>query len=225
MKLKKRLPESRSQKKERLAADRDRRAMERVQALDRREAWLAQHDRSKVLFHEWHNAVVRRLDSDAAYERFEATHRRYWDLFRHVGLPSTELSLTLQRHHDGKPLDPEPLVDELEHQTHFSPLVAHLTKQLARENALSPEQRLRVQAVIVRRAAFDGWHRHIRYLARLARAVSSPELSCQLQALPKTPQIAHVLEHLEQEAHMATRTFLPAPETECHVGQSHHAPA
>ena len=44
MKLKKRLPESRSQKKERLAADRDRRELDREQALGRREAWLAQHD-------------------------------------------------------------------------------------------------------------------------------------------------------------------------------------
>ena len=202
MKLKKRLPESRSQKKERLAADRDRRAMERVQALDRREAWLAQHDRSKVLFLEWRNAVVHRLDSDAAYERFETVHRRYWDLFRHVGLPSTELSLTLQRHHDGKPLDPEPLVDELEHQTHFSPRVAQLVKQLAREGTLSENQRLRVQAVIVRRAAFPGWHRHIRYLARLARAVNTPALSCQLQLLPKTPPTEYLLAHLEQAAQM-----------------------
>lgn len=162
--------------------------MERVQALDRREAWLAQHDRSKLLFHEWRNAVVRRLDSDEAYERFETVHRRYWNLFRHVGLPSTELSLALQRHHDGKPLDPEPLIDELEHQTHFSPLVAHLTKQLARDNALSPEQRLRVQAVIVRRAAFNGWHRHVRCLARLARAVSSPSSPVSFDRSRKRPR-------------------------------------
>jgi hypothetical protein len=202
VKLKKRLPESRSQKRERIAADRDRRAMEREQARDRREAWRAEHDRGRVLFHEWRNAVVRRLDSDEAYTHFEEVHRRYWDLFRHIGMPSTELSLTLQRHRDGKPLDPEPLVEELETQARFHPAIAHLVKQLVREGALTSNQEHRVRAVLLRRLAFEGWHRHFRHLARLARALDSPELRQQLQALPHTPQLAHLQAHLEQEAQM-----------------------
>ena len=202
MKLKKRLPESRSQKKERLAADRDRRTLDREQALGRREAWLAQHDRGKALYHEWRNAILHRLDSDAAYAHFESVHRSYWDLFRHIGMPSTELSLALQRRCDGKAFSPEPLVEALETQTHFSPLVAHLIKQFARDNALSPEQCRRVQAVIVRRFVFVGWHRHFRHLVRLARALDSTELRQQLQSLPSTPQLAHLQAHLEQETRM-----------------------
>jgi hypothetical protein len=202
VKLKKRLPESRSQKRERIAADRDRRAMEREQARDRREAWLAQHDRSKVLFHEWRNAALHRLDSDEAYTHFEEVHRRYWDLFRHIGMPSTELSLTLQRHRDGKPLDPEPLVEELETQARFHPAIAHLVKQLLREDQLSPHQKCRVRAVLLRRLAFEGWHRHFRHLVRLARALDGPELRQQLQALPHTPQLMHLQAHLEQEVRM-----------------------
>lgn len=194
MKLKKRLPESRSQKKERLAADRDRRELDREQALGRREAWLAQHDRGKALYHEWRNATLHRLDSDAAYAHFEAVHRSYWDLFRHIGMPSTELSLALQRHKDGKPVDPEPLVEELETQLKFRPHVAHLLRQLLRAGALSPSQQDRVCSVLLRRLAYDGWHRHFRALARLARALDcqSPELRQQLAQLPQTPQIVHL---------------------------------
>ena len=205
MKLKKRPPESRSQKRERLAADRGRREMDREQARDRREAWLAQHDKGKVLFHEWRNAVQHRLDSDAAYVNFEAVHRRYWDLFRHIGMPSTELSLALQRHRDGKSVNPEPVVEELETQVYFRPQLAHLAKQLVRENTLTDEQVARLRTVLLRRVAFAGWHRHFRYLVRLARALDGPELGEQLRALPQTPSIAHLLEHLEQEAQMASK--------------------
>ncbi|WP_394796262.1 hypothetical protein [Armatimonas sp.] len=205
MKLKKRLPESRSQKKERLAADRDRRELDREQALGRREAWLAQHDRSKVLFHEWRNAVLHRLDSDTAYANFEAVHRSYWDLFRHIGMPSTELSLALQRHRDGKPVDPEPLLEELETQSKLRPQLAHLTKQLVRKKRLTDDQLARLRAVLLRHLAFEGWHRHWCHLTRLARALEGPELRAQLQELPQTPQVAHLLVHLEQEARMAVK--------------------
>lgn len=213
MKLKKRLPESRSQKKERLAADRDRRELDREQALGRREAWLAQHDRSKVLFHEWRNAVLHRLDSDTAYANFEAIHRSYWDLFRHIGMPSTELSLALQRHRDGKPLDPEPLIEELETQSKFRPQLAHLTKQLVRKKRLTDDQLARLRAVLLRHLAFEGWHRHWCHLTRLARALEGAELRAQLQELPQTPQIAHLLAHLEQEAQMRLRTALGSEKT------------
>lgn len=216
MKLKKRLPESRSQKKERLAADRDRRALDREQALGRREAWLAQHDRGKALYHEWRNATLHRLDSDDAYAHFEAVHRSYWDLFRHIGMPTTELSLALQRHRDGKPFDPEPLVEELEVQVRFLPRIAHLLKQLARAGRLSDEQQGRLHSVLCRQLAFDGWHRHFRTLARLARALDSAALRARLQALPATPQVALLWEHLEQETRMAphaprTPKLLPTP--------------
>lgn len=218
MKLKKRLPESRSQKKERLAADRDRRELDREQARDRREAWLAQHDRGKALYHEWRNATLHRLDSDTAYAHFEAVHRSYWDLFRHIGMPSTELSLALQRHRDGKPVDPEPLVEELESQVIFLPRIAHLLKQLARAGRLSDHQQSRLHAVLCRQLAFDGWHRHFRVLARLARALDrqSPALRERLQALPATPQVTLLWEHLEQETRMtpaATLASPPAPES------------
>jgi polyhydroxyalkanoate synthesis regulator phasin len=204
VKLKKRLPESRSQKKERLSADRDRRELDREQARDRREAWLAQHDRGKALYHEWRNATLHRLDSDTAYAHFESVHRSYWDLFRHIGMPSTELSLALQRHRDSKPVDPEPLVEELETQSKFRPHVAHLVKQLIREGKLSQNQKRRVGSVLVRRLAYDGWPRHFRALARLARALDCqcPVLRQQLTQLPQTPQLTHLLEHLEQEARM-----------------------
>ena len=176
--------------------------MEREQALDRREAWLAQHDRGKALFHEWRNAVLRRLDSDEAYARFEDVHRRYWDFFRHIGMPTTELSLALQRHRDGKPVNPEPLVEELENQPHFRPHVAHLLKQLAREGALSQEQQQRVGTVLLRHLTFPGWHRCLRDLTRLARALDHSLLDEALQNLPNTPQRAYLLTQLEQETQM-----------------------
>ena len=185
--------------------------MEREHARDRREAWLVQHDQGKVLFHEWHSAVQRRLDSDKAYTHFEEVHRRYWDLFRHIGMPSTELSLTVQRHRDGKTVDSEPLIEALESQQHFRPQIAHLVKQLLREGQLSNNQKCRVRRVLLRRLAFDGWHRHFCHLARLARALDSPELRQQLQALPSTPQLACLLTHLEQEAKMASVSGKTAP--------------
>lgn len=176
--------------------------MEREQALERREAWLAQQDRGKALFHEWRSAVSRRLDSDDAYARFEKVHQRYWDFFRHIGMPSTELSLALQRHRDGKPVNPEPLVEELEHQPHFHPRIAHVLKQLARTGALSHEQERRVVRVLLHHLAFPGWHRNLRDLTRLACALDPTLLHEALQNLPDSPPRAYLLRQLEQDAKM-----------------------
>lgn len=210
MKLKKRLPESRSQKKERLAADRDRRALDRAQARDRREAWLAEHDRSRALYHEWRSAVVHRLDSEEAYQRFEEIHRCYWDLFRHIGLPSTEVSLALQRHKDARPADPEPLVEALESAPHFPTHIAHALKQQLRAGELTPGQKARVRAVVVHHCGFIGWHKSLRALVRLARVLDGPELRTALAALPQTPALLHVLAHLDQEHKMQASLKSPA---------------
>ena len=44
---------------------------------DRREAWLAQQEQGKALYHEWHHAVTNRLTSEEAYARFEEIHAHY----------------------------------------------------------------------------------------------------------------------------------------------------
>ena len=156
MKLKKRLPESRSQKKDRLASDKDRKGIERERAMARREQWMAQQEKQSALFHEWRHAVKTRLESDDAYARFEKIHLGYWDYFRHAGMPSAELSLAVQRWRDGRPVDPEILVSALEGRETFSRCLADFVRKLARARSLSPCQVRRVQGYVLRHAAFSG---------------------------------------------------------------------
>ena len=202
MKLKKRLPESRSQKKERLASDKDRKGIERERAIARREQWIAQQEKQSALFHEWRHAVKNRLDSDDAYARFEEVHRGYWDYFRHAGMPDTELSLTIQRWRDGRSVDAEVLVSALVAQEKFSRHLASFVRKLARAGELSGNQVRRVQRFVLAHAAFPGWHADYRHLARLARAVPENELAARLAQLPETPMRAALLGHLAQEASM-----------------------
>lgn len=198
MKLKKRLPESRSQKRERLASDRDRRALDRAQMFDRREAWLAQQEQGKALYHEWHHAVTNRLTSEEAYARFEEIHAHYWDFFRHAGLPSTELSLAIQRHRDGKPGEPEPIIAALE--IRITKRLLRIAKQVARRGALSENQKCRLCTLILACIDFPRWHREFTELARLARALAHPELRAQLEARLPDAHAAALLQHLDQEA-------------------------
>lgn len=202
MKLKKRLPESRSQKKERLASDKDRKGIERERAMARREQWIAQQEKQSALFHEWRHAVQNRLESDEAYARFETVHRGYWDYFRHAGMPDTELSLTIQRWHDGRSIDAEVLVSALVERASFSRHLASFVRKLARAGRLSENQARRVQRYVLVHASFPGWHADYRHLARLARAVPESDLAERLAQLPETPMRDALLGHLAQEASM-----------------------
>jgi len=166
--------------------------------LDRREAWLAQQDVGKVLYLEWRHAVDHRLESDAAYARFEEVHTRYWNYFRHVGLPNTELSLALQRHKDGKPVDPEPIVTALEERV--TKRLLRLAKQLVRAGACSESQKRRLRALVLRCSDLPKWHREFPELARLTRALAHPELHDQLVARLPDPHAVVLLKHLDHEA-------------------------
>ena len=204
MKLKKRLPESRSQKKERLASDKDRKGVERERALARREQWIAQQEKQSALFHEWRHAVQNRLESDDAYARFESVHRGYWDYFRHAGMPSAELSLAIQKWRDARPVEPEVLVSALVESEKFSRHVADLVRKLARAGQLSHNQVRCVQRFVLHHARFPGWHTDYRHLARLARSVPENNLAERLAELPRTPMTAALLTHLAQEERMRT---------------------
>jgi len=111
MKLRKRLPESRAEKRERLKSEKQNRLSERELALRRKELWLRQQEESREVWKVWRRAVKHRLDSDASYAEFEKTHLALWDWFRHVGMPDAEATLAMQRRADGKPFSMEPLVN------------------------------------------------------------------------------------------------------------------
>jgi hypothetical protein len=202
VKLKKRLPESRSQKKERLASDKDRKGIERERAMARREQWIAQQEKQSAHFHTWRHAVNNRLESDEAYARFEEIHRGYWDYFRHVGMPDTELSLAIQRWRDGRSVDAEVLVSALVEDEYFSRHLASFVRKLARSRQLSGNQVRRVQRFVLIYAEYPGWHADYRHLARLARAVPENDLAERLAQLPETPMRDALLGHLAQEASM-----------------------
>lgn len=172
--------------------------------LERREAWLAQQEQGKALYHEWRYAVANRLNSDEAYARFEGIHQRYWDFFRHAGLPSTELSLALQRHYDGKPGDPQPILEALE--ARITKRLLRIAKQQAYQKAFSEQQRQRLHMLLLSCVDFPRWHREFTELARLARAVATPEFRAQLEARLPNAHARVFLAHLDQEASMHPET-------------------
>ena len=168
----------------------------------RREQWMAQQERQSALWHTWRHAVKSRLESDEAYTRFEKIHRGYWDYFRHVGMPDTELSLAVQRWRDGRPVDSEVLVLALEERERFCAPIADMVRKLARAGLLSESQVRRVQIYVLRHAGFAGWHGNFRHLARLARAVLENDLAERIAELPRTSMTAALLAHLDQENKM-----------------------
>jgi hypothetical protein len=181
-KLKKRLPESRSQKKERLDGERSRRVADRELALKRRERWLSQQEETLVVWKEWRHAIKHRLDSDAAYARFEAAHQQWWDWFRHYGMPDADVTIALQRLRDGRPADPQPLIDLLANSPpgRFASLLRPLRRMLP--TPPSPEMRRPLIEVVVRVVDLPFWHRDFRAYARLARRIDDPSLRAALQA-------------------------------------------
>lgn len=174
--------------------------MDRLQMLERREAWLAQQEQGKALYHEWRHAVAHRLASEAAYAHFEEVHGRYWDFFRHAGLPNTELSLAIQRHRDGKPADPEPVLAALE--LRLNKRLIRIAKQLALRDRLTLDQKRRLGALVLSAIDFPRWHREFTELARLARALPQPEFRSQVEARLPHPHAVALLQHLDQEATM-----------------------
>lgn len=179
MKLRKRLPESRSQKKERLAGERARRETERERLLKRREAWLVQQEEAFAVWREWRRAVNRRLESGDAYAHFEAVHRQWWDWIRHVGMPDAELTIAIQRWRDGLPFDPEPVVAWLEEgpRRGDAPLL-----RLSRRLPLDEAQKARLRTLVLRLVDLPYWHRAFRAYARLAPILDTPLFRAALQA-------------------------------------------
>ncbi len=192
-KLKKRLPESRSEKRERLASEKDRKAHERALSRVRREKC------GLVLriLKDWRIAVERRLDSDEAYARFEAIHRRDWDIIRPIWLPNVECSLEYQHLLDEKPTDPEPFLDYLcEDPVNSRKLLRNLKKM-----SLSSTQTERIHVISLQALAKPGWHARTREYIALLRRFMTPELFEKANELPEAKQIL-LRWHLEQENSM-----------------------
>ncbi len=192
-KLKKRLPESRSEKRERLASEKDRKAHERALFRVRREKC------GLVLriLKDWRIAVERRLDSDEAYARFDAIHRRDWDIIRPIWLPSVAISLEYQHLLDGKPADPEPLLEYLSQDSPKSQKLLRKIKKLV----LDPVQTDRLHTIALDVLAQPRWHARTREYIALLRRFMTPELFEKANELPEAKQIL-LRRHLEQENSM-----------------------
>lgn len=201
MKVRKRLPESRSQKKLRLAGERELRNSERTLARHRREMLLRQQEESLQLWKVWRGAVKRRNDSDDAYAHFEATHRALWDFFRHFGMPDADATLALQRWKDGRPFEVEPLVGWAERGPRRGdlPLLALIKRQ-----PIDEPQKERLRALVLRIVDLPYFHRNFRGYARLARRLDSPgfRAALRVRAIGGNPRAVAVEAHLEQEARM-----------------------
>jgi hypothetical protein len=167
-KLKKRLPESRSEKRERLASEKDRKAAERALFRVRREKC------GLVLriLQDWRIAVERRLDSDEAYARFEAIHLRDWDIIRPIWLPDVTCSLEYQHLLDGKPTDPEPLLEYLSKDPPNSQKLLRQFKKLV----LTPTQTEQLHTIALEALAKPYWHARTREYIALLRRFMTPEL-------------------------------------------------
>jgi hypothetical protein len=192
-KLKKRLPESRSEKRERLASEKDRKAIERALFRVRREKC------GLVLriLQDWRIAVERRLDSDEAYARFEATHTRDWDIIRPIWLPSVACSLEYQHLLDGKPTDPEPLLDYLSQDPPNSRKLLRQFKKLV----LTPTQTERLHTIALGILAQSHWHARTREYIALLRRFMTPELYEKVAGLPGEKREL-LCWHLSQELSM-----------------------
>lgn len=177
MKLRKRLPESRSRKRERLASERDLRRSDRELALQRKEHWLRGQEENLAVWKEWRRAVNRRLDSADDHARFEEVHRRLWDYFRHAWMPDAETTLALQRHADGLPVDWTPVVERVAAGPRRGDRAYW---RLLRKASLTDAHRDRLREVIVRAVDLSYWHIGFPELARLARRADTPALRSDL---------------------------------------------
>jgi hypothetical protein len=178
MKLRKRLPESRSEKRERLKSEKQNRVSDRELALRRKELWLRQQDESLEVWKQWRRAVKHRLDSDDAYRHFEETHLALWDWFRHAGMPGAEATLAMQRRADGLPFDIDPIVDWIASGPRRAD--ATLWDWVARAELDDP-QRAAVGAMVLRVVDLPFWFRGFSRLRRLARAIDSAWLRRELE--------------------------------------------
>ncbi|MGC4043861.1 MAG: hypothetical protein QM758_08635 [Armatimonas sp.] len=196
-KLKKRLPESRSEKRERLASEKELRSRDKELARARLAQLKTDAQYRDTLLREWRIAVDNRLLSDEAYVRFEAIHSRDWDLIRPYWLPNVELSLAVQRLIDGRDTDPEPIIAWLETGPSHPATALHLLK---RAN-LSDCQRIKLQALVLHTLARTTPICSFRYWIRLARKLYTPAFHDQVTMLPGE-RARILLAHLEQERTM-----------------------
>jgi hypothetical protein len=196
-KLKKRLPESRSEKRERLASEKELRGRDRQLAQARQLQWREQQKRNETLFREWRSAVAHRLDSGEAYLHFEAVHRRDWDLIRPIWLPNVDCSLAYQRLLDGKSADPEPLLDFL---SDGHPKPRRFLRKL-KKLALTPMQTDRLHKIVLENLAQPRWHARTREYVALLRRFSTPELYEKAESLSEEKREL-VRWHLGQEKSM-----------------------
>lgn len=177
MKLRKRLPESRAEKRERLKSEKQNRLSERELALRRKELWLRQQEESRDVWKVWRRAVKHRLDSDASYAEFEQTHLALWDWFRHAGMPDSEATLAMQRRADGKPFPMEPLVNWVA----TGPRRADSTLwRWVASTPLTPDQKQAIGAMVLRAVDRPYFFRGFRRLGPLARASETPWLRDEL---------------------------------------------
>jgi len=177
MKLRRRLPESRSRKKERLASERDLRRSDRDLALQRKERWLKDREENLAVWKEWRRAVNRRLDSSDDYARFEDVHRRLWDFFRHAWMPDAETTISLQRYADGLPVDWTPVLERVAAGPRRGDRVLW---RLLRRAELSASHREMLVPLVVRVVDLPYWHTGFPELARLARHAWSDGLASEL---------------------------------------------
>ena len=179
MKLRKRLPETRAEKRERLQSEKQNRLSDRELALRRKELWLRQQEENLGAWKTWRRAVKHRLDSEAHYRVFEDTHRALWDWFRHAGMPDSEATLAMQRKADDLPYESEPLVHWIASGPRRADWV--LWRWVA-DMTLDETQRRSVGAMILRVVDTPYWYRGFRRLGPLALAADSPWLRTELES-------------------------------------------
>lgn len=196
-KLKKRLPESRSEKRERLASEKELRSRDKELARARLAQQKSDTQQRNTLLREWRAAVDNRLLSEEAYTYFETIHTRDWDLIRPYWLPNVELSLAVQRLADGREGDPQPIIEWLETGPNYPAMGLHLLKRAR----LSDCQWLRLQTLVLQVVTQPEKVFQFRYWLRLARKLYTPPFREQVAAL-SGERARMLLAHLDQERSM-----------------------
>ncbi len=197
--LKKHPPESRSEKQERIAEQYRQNQLVCAQQIQLRQ----EHAQ---FIKEWHSAWDNRLDSDEAYAHLEAFYRQHIHRLSGGTIHDPEVTLTMVRYHDGKPIDLELVVSTLEQKPRY-PRLLDIAKQLASQGIWSEGQTRRLQEVVLKHLAEKWWHRGFTRYCRLARVITDDAFEARVRLLlayggAREEMATRLLEHLEQDRKM-----------------------
>lgn len=191
-------------KKERAAAERER--QKRKEELARAQQARLDEEQARI-DRKWRSLWKHRLDSDEAYTNFEVFFRQRVNTVRYLRSHNPELSLTIYRYCDGKPIDLEVILTALEQERIIAPYLLLIAKQLAIKELWSGSQLGRLQDILIKHLSFHRWHKSVRPIARLARVITSDDFEARVRLLlayggAREEMATRLLAQLEQERKM-----------------------